>query len=246
MLESLDLSSLRSAGYCFQIELKYRAWKNGHRHVEVPILFPDRRVGASKMTRKIVLEAVWNVWKLRAGDGSGLVRQLVQFGLVGAMGTLTNLLIFFCSSTWPVWAPYAGAMRLRRGGDAELLLQPGLDVLGRGRVLPDRQEPEYRLKALLPEYARFVAVSLGGLAVNLAVLNLVLAVFVLPLKTIANMIGVAAGMIVNFLGYRLLGIPDRYAQATGLAPEKKPAAAARAKKWRRVSRSASRSQGLSG
>jgi len=65
VLESLDLGSVRSTGYAFQIELTYRALRRGFRVVEVPITFADRRVGQSKMSRSIVLEALWKVWKIR-------------------------------------------------------------------------------------------------------------------------------------------------------------------------------------
>src|SRR5882762_546658 len=66
VLERLDLPTVRSTGYAFQIELTYRAMKRGFRVVEVPITFADRRVGKSKMSRAIVLEALWRVWAIRA------------------------------------------------------------------------------------------------------------------------------------------------------------------------------------
>ena len=65
VLERLDLPSVHSTGYAFQIELTYRAVKRGFRIVEVPITFADRRVGKSKMNRRIVAEALWKVWKIR-------------------------------------------------------------------------------------------------------------------------------------------------------------------------------------
>jgi dolichol-phosphate mannosyltransferase len=65
VLERLDLPSVSSTGYAFQIELTYRAIKRGFRVVEVPITFADRRVGKSKMNRRIVAEALWKVWKIR-------------------------------------------------------------------------------------------------------------------------------------------------------------------------------------
>jgi dolichol-phosphate mannosyltransferase len=67
VLESLDLNAVRSNGYSFQIEMTYRAIQAGFRIGEVPIIFPDRRVGKSKMSRRIVVEALINVWKLRLG-----------------------------------------------------------------------------------------------------------------------------------------------------------------------------------
>lgn len=65
VLEAIDLGAVRSSGYAFQIELTYRALKAGFRIKEVPIVFEDRRVGQSKMSRKIFLEALTMVWKLK-------------------------------------------------------------------------------------------------------------------------------------------------------------------------------------
>jgi dolichol-phosphate mannosyltransferase len=65
VLEAIDLPSVQCSGYAFQIELTYRAIKKGFRVVEVPIVFEDRRVGQSKMSRRIVLEAVAKVWSIR-------------------------------------------------------------------------------------------------------------------------------------------------------------------------------------
>jgi dolichol-phosphate mannosyltransferase len=66
-LEAIDLDSIHSNGYGFQIEVTYRCYKHGLRIVETPIIFVDRRVGQSKMSRNIVVEAMWMVWKLRLG-----------------------------------------------------------------------------------------------------------------------------------------------------------------------------------
>lgn len=65
VLEGIDYRSVKSNGYSFQIELKYRALKAGFRGTEVPILFEDRRVGSSKMSLRIVLEAFYRVWMMR-------------------------------------------------------------------------------------------------------------------------------------------------------------------------------------
>jgi len=65
VLESIDLGSVKSNGYAFQIEMSFRAWKRGFRLVEIPIIFVDRTEGVSKMSKKIVREAIWMVWRLR-------------------------------------------------------------------------------------------------------------------------------------------------------------------------------------
>jgi dolichol-phosphate mannosyltransferase len=70
-LEKLDLDTVSAQGYGFQIEMTYRTIKHGMRVEEIPIVFVDRRVGQSKMSKKIFLEALTLVWKLRlAGAGS--------------------------------------------------------------------------------------------------------------------------------------------------------------------------------
>jgi dolichol-phosphate mannosyltransferase len=65
VLETIDLDAIRSRGYAFQIETTYRAVRAGFRVVEIPIRFTDREVGGSKMSRSIVLEAIWKVPALR-------------------------------------------------------------------------------------------------------------------------------------------------------------------------------------
>ena len=69
VLEAIDLDSVQSRGYAFQVELTYRALQRGFRVVEVPIVFRDRRVGSSKMSRAIVAEAIWRVPLLRFNGG---------------------------------------------------------------------------------------------------------------------------------------------------------------------------------
>jgi dolichol-phosphate mannosyltransferase len=65
VLEALELGTVECSGYAFQIELTWRALVRGFRVVEVPIVFADRRVGQSKMSRRIVLEAMRKVWSMR-------------------------------------------------------------------------------------------------------------------------------------------------------------------------------------
>jgi dolichol-phosphate mannosyltransferase len=65
VLEAINLDQVRSTGYAFQIEMSMRAWKKGFRVKEIPIVFVDRVAGTSKMSRKIMREAIWMVWALR-------------------------------------------------------------------------------------------------------------------------------------------------------------------------------------
>ena len=68
VVEAVDMGSLRSDGYSFQIELKFRAFKKGLRMTEIPILFTERDSGDSKMSKRIVREAIWRVWWLKIQD----------------------------------------------------------------------------------------------------------------------------------------------------------------------------------
>ena len=65
VLEAINLDDVRSNGYAFQIEMSFRAWRRGFRIVEIPIVFVDRTEGVSKMSKRIVREAIWMVWRLR-------------------------------------------------------------------------------------------------------------------------------------------------------------------------------------
>jgi dolichol-phosphate mannosyltransferase len=67
VLEAIDLDAIQTRGYAFQVEMTYRAVRHGFTVVEVPIVFRDRQAGTSKMSRSIVLEAIWRVPLLRYG-----------------------------------------------------------------------------------------------------------------------------------------------------------------------------------
>jgi dolichol-phosphate mannosyltransferase len=72
VLESIDLDSIRSRGYAFQVELVYRVWRQGYTIVETPIIFEDRRVGQSKMSKAIFLEGFLFVLRTRFGKQPSL------------------------------------------------------------------------------------------------------------------------------------------------------------------------------
>ncbi len=85
VLDRLPLGQVASQGYCFQVDLAWQAWRSGHRVVEVPITFVERERGESKMSRAIVLEALWRVtwWGLRSGRS----RQRLPVGSAGHTGS---------------------------------------------------------------------------------------------------------------------------------------------------------------
>jgi len=65
VLETIELDRIQSDGYSFQIEMNFRAWVKGFRILEIPIIFVDRAAGTSKMSKRILREAIWMVWKLK-------------------------------------------------------------------------------------------------------------------------------------------------------------------------------------
>jgi dolichol-phosphate mannosyltransferase len=77
VLESIDLDTIRSDGYSFQIEMNFRCMEKGFRLGEVPIIFIDRHAGSSKMSKRIVREAIVMVWKLKLGS---ILRSLTGAG----------------------------------------------------------------------------------------------------------------------------------------------------------------------
>jgi len=74
VLEAINLDKIKSNGYAFQIEMTFKAWKKGFKIKEIPIIFIDRVKGTSKMSKKIVREAVLRVWKLRIRSMLGILR----------------------------------------------------------------------------------------------------------------------------------------------------------------------------
>jgi len=74
VLENIDLDKILSDGYAFQIEMNFRAWVKGFHIKEIPIVFTERKNGVSKMSRKIVWEAAWMVWRLEFMKILGLLK----------------------------------------------------------------------------------------------------------------------------------------------------------------------------
>lgn len=73
VLARLNLDNIKSNGYAFQIEVNFKAYKKGFRVVEIPIVFEDRRVGISKMSKRIIIEAIFRVWILRLRSIFGML-----------------------------------------------------------------------------------------------------------------------------------------------------------------------------
>jgi len=194
-LEKIGLRNIISKGYSFQIEMKYRAWNAGCSIKEIPIIFADREKGTSKMSKSIFLEALINVWRIRncVASDSG-IDQFIKFAITGGLGTITNLTIFFlCADI---------------GGLPEIQISVVcfLVAVTQNYIINHKWSFKSNVgeKTLsIRKWFEFIAISLLGLGVNIFVMKTLLLYFSLPYKVIAQAVGIAAGMIVNFIMAKL-------------------------------------------
>jgi dolichol-phosphate mannosyltransferase len=189
-LQKINLSHIISKGYSFQIEMKYRAYAAGCRVKEIPIIFTDRKLGDSKMSKNILLEALSAVWKIKKnlGRDTGL-DQFVKFAVTGGLGTITNLAVFF--------------MLADKAGLEEVPVSVGCFLIASGQNYVVNHKWSFRQTTAdeglsVKKWIQFTAGSLAGLTVNIAVMKIMLAAMVLPFKSVAQACGIAAGMMLNF------------------------------------------------
>jgi putative flippase GtrA len=189
-LEKIGLTSIISSGYSFQIEMKHKAFLAGCSITEIPILFTDRKHGTSKLSKKILFEALINVWKIKKASGreTGL-DQLIKFSITGGLGTVTNLAVFFLC--------------------ADILNLPEIPVsigcfliaVTQNYIINHKWSFSANMQGSALSFKRFflfLSGSLIGLTVNIIVMKSMIMYFNLPYKFIAQACGIAAGMIFNF------------------------------------------------
>jgi len=190
-LEKIGLTSIISRGYSFQIEMKYKAFLAGCSIVEIPIVFTDRKHGASKMSREILLEALVNIWRIKQRNGRETgMGQFVKFAVTGGLGTITNLAVFF------VFADLLGL--------PEIPVSVGCFSIAVTQNYIFNQLWSFKTHTAdmglsLKRWALFTASSLFGLTVNIIVMKLILLYWTPHYKFIAQALGVAAGMAINFV-----------------------------------------------
>jgi dolichol-phosphate mannosyltransferase len=191
-LEKIGLENVVSQGYSFQVEMKYRAWKAGLRIKEIPIVFVDRTRGKSKMSKKIFLEALLNVWKIKQ---DAAFAQFVKFCVTGGLGTVTNLCLFF------LFADKAGMPEIPVSIGCFLIAGTQNYIINHkwSFARNTRQTP-----LSIKKWLAFLGGSLAGLAVNILVMTAVLAYFTPPYKAIAQACGILAGMSINFIASKFL------------------------------------------
>jgi dolichol-phosphate mannosyltransferase len=186
-LEKIGVSSVISRGYSFQIEMKYRAFRAGCSIKEIPVVFVDRRRGKSKMSKQIFFEALINIWKIRNADKPELA-EFVKFAITGGLGTITNLVLFFlCADLLGLYEIPVGIACFLIAAAQNYFLNHYWSFKN---AAADGPSPK--------GWALFTGASLAGLALNLAVMKLLLIRWNPPYKVIAQAAGILAGMTVNF------------------------------------------------
>jgi putative flippase GtrA len=195
-LDKIGLTNIISKGYLFQVEMKYRAYIAGCSLKEIPIIFPDRKRGASKMSKKIAFEAVINVWRIKGvAENRAALAQFIKFSLTGGLGTITNLAIFFlCADIAGLPEIPVSVCCFLIAGTQNYIINHTWSFAVAGQRTPPR----------VKQWALFLCASIAGLAVNIAVMTLVLKTFTLPYKFIAQAAGIAAGMLINFTLSKLI------------------------------------------
>jgi putative flippase GtrA len=189
-LEKINLQKIISKGYSFQIEMKYRAYTAGCSVKEIPIVFADRKRGQSKMSKKIFLEALVNIWKIKKdiGEDTG-IDQFIKFAITGGLGTITNLLLFFfCADMYNL---------------SEIPVSIGCFLIAGTQNYIINHKWSFRRNVTqdplsVAKWIQFIGVSVLGLIVNIVVMKLIIARFELPYKFIAQAFGIAFGMVINF------------------------------------------------
>ena len=195
-LEKITLQDVVTRGYSFQIELKYKAFLRKCLVVETPILFKDRKLGASKMSGRFLFQALVDVWRIKyMCIPHRWLKELMKFCVTGGLGTISNLSLFFLC--------------------ADLLGLPVVPVstgcfiiAGSQNYIIDHKWSFARAMGgtglSVKRWLLFLSASLLGFAVNITVMTALVRGFPLPFKVIAQAGGIASGMVINFLASKYI------------------------------------------
>jgi len=188
-LEKIDIKNIVTRGYSFQIEMKYKAFRKKCRITEVPIIFPDRKYGVSKMPASYFVKALLDVWRIKLMFMNIGIKQFIKFGITGGLGTITNLLLFFLFAD--------------KIGLPEIPVSIGCFIIAGTQNYTIHHKWSFANNTgtstlSVKKWLLFLGASLAGLTLNLLVMKMVLVYCNPPYKVIAQAAGIAAGMLVNF------------------------------------------------
>jgi dolichol-phosphate mannosyltransferase len=202
-LEKIDIPSVFTRGYSFQIEMKYKASRANCAITEIPVIFPDSKRGVSKMSASYFVKALADVWQIKFSPvKDNAVRQMLKFAVTGGLGTITNLVLFFL---------FADLAKL----SATPVSIGCFLVTGTQNYIMHHKwsfaENTCGTTLSTKKWLLFLASALFGLGANIIVMNMMLQSIVLSYKVIAQACGILAGMIINFLAAKFVVFRSNYA-----------------------------------
>ena len=195
VIEDLLGQGLRSDGFFFQVECKYRAGRYVGR--EFPIQFAERREGVSKMNYKILFEALYLAHRI---SDFRFVKQVLRFAATGLLGSVTNLLFFFLSADYYAFLPVnvTAILAFIVAGSQNYIINSLWSFRSPGGLSGGSS-----IGLSWGRWLKFLLFSVVGLGANLIVLNILL---LLPAfssldfgKSLAQFFGILAGMVFNFI-----------------------------------------------
>jgi putative flippase GtrA len=202
-LEKINIASIFTRGYSFQIEMKYKAFISNCAIAEIPIVFSDREKGVSKMPPSYLIKALADVWRIKFHRlRNGVIRQMFKFAVTGGLGTVTNLLLFFLLvdiAKLPA-IPVSIACFFVSGTQNYFLHHKWSFAQNTRGTAPSARK-----------WLLFLLSALLGLSVNITVVSIMLQNFVLPYKVIAQASGILAGMAFNFIAAKFVVFRSKYA-----------------------------------
>jgi dolichol-phosphate mannosyltransferase len=201
-LEKINIASVFTRAYSFQIEMKYKAFRAGCSIAEIPVIFPDRTKGASKMSPLYFLTALLDVWRIKFFRVKNIpVRQMLKFAVTGGLGTITNLALFFLFADILKLPPTPVSIGCFFVSGAQNYI-----IHHKWSFIETTRETQPSLK----KFGAFIFSALLGLGVNLFVMNMMLSHIELPYKAIAQACGIMSGMIINFLMAKFIVFRRKY------------------------------------
>lgn len=188
-LLKIGIKNIVTRGYSFQIEMKYKAYREKCKISEVPIIFPDRRFGVSKMPVSYFIKALVDVWQIKFMYVRTGIKQFVKFGITGGLGTITNLLLFF--------------MFVDKIGLPEIPISIGCFIIAGTQNYTINHKWTFSTNTVnstlsAKKWIAFLSGSLAGLIINIVVMQLMIINLDLPFKFFAQACGIAAGMLINY------------------------------------------------
>jgi dolichol-phosphate mannosyltransferase len=202
-LEQIDIPSIFTRGYSFQIEMKYKAVRSNCAIAEIPIIFPDRVRGLSKMPPAYLIKALADVWRIKFYRiRNNLIKQMIKFAVTGGLGAITNLLLFFLfADIAKLSAVPVSVFCFLISGTQNYYLHHKWSFARNtcGTALSIRK------------WLLFLCSALLGLSVNIAVMSIMLQTIILPYKVIAQACGILAGMVINFIAAKFVVFRGTYA-----------------------------------